>query len=141
LPPENLPLENLPSEDLPSEDLPSEDLPSEDLPPEDLPPADLPGDGFALCGGLLAVENLASADVVPEGLPGGDLARRGFMNIGTSAVRCLRKRRACFADVLRARERAIKPHTHRTCPDDFCSRRHLSRAFPLAEHQTKYVLK
>jgi hypothetical protein len=105
---------------------------------EDLPRADLLGDG--LFGGISVAGDLA-ADFPPEGSTG-DLGGRGFMNIGTSARRCLRKRRACFtADFLRDRERAIKPHTHTTCPDDFCSCRHLSRAFPLAEHQTKYVLK
>jgi len=126
--------------------LPPEDLPPEDLPPEDLPPADLPGDSFALFGGILAAADLAAdfapEGLTPEGLSAGDLAGRGFMNIGTSAGRCSRKRRARFAaDFLRDRERAIKPHTHRTCPNDFCSRRHRSQAFPHTEHQTKYVLK
>jgi hypothetical protein len=113
----------------------------EDWALEDLPRDDLPGDGFALFGGILVAGDLAT-DFTPEGLSAGDSAGRGFMNIGTSAGRCLRKRRACFTtDFLRDRERAIKPHTHTTCPDGFCSCRHLSRAFPLAEHQTKYVLK
>jgi hypothetical protein len=149
--PENLVAEDLaagdlPAGDLPAGDLPAGDLPAGDLPAEDLPPADLPGESFALFDGIFAADDLA-ADCPPEGLAPealspGDLAGRGFMNIGTSAARCLRKRAVCFAaDVLRDRERAIKPHTHRACPDDFCSRRHLSRAFPLAEHQTKYVLK
>jgi hypothetical protein len=87
----------------------------EDLALEDLPRADLPGDGFALFGGILVAGDLA-ADFPPEGLSTGDLAGRGFINIGTSAGRCLRKRRACFTtDFLRDRERAIKPHTHTTC--------------------------